>query len=259
MVNMRIIPTLVAAVFLCFFCGTTFASINATYLNTTVVLNTSTSARVVETLTLNISNSSVSQYLQDRQAINLTISDWASVLHTDLLIQHVFNPSSSIARFTLLPGPLLYSNGRYAESSLTISYVAYNITSITNVGPRKYDYTFNSSALNFEHSAGGESLPQNARFNIIIPQGTELVSIYPTPDFPPPNFIGTYNNVTLFSWYEAEPLSKFTFSYLVTQSLQDEVTTYFDSVYAGYTRQIYLFIIILVSVIAVYIYVKVFS
>lgn len=254
---MRIIPILFAAVFLCFFLGNTFASINATYLNTTVVLNTSTSARVIETLTLNISNSSVGEYLQDRQAINLTINDWATVLHTNLLIQHVFNPSSSIARFTLLPGPLLYSNGRNAEASLTISYIAYNVTSVTNVGPRKFDYTFDSSALNFEHSAGGQSLPANTRFNIIIPQGTELISIYPSPDFPPPNFLGTYNNVTTFSWYEAEPLSKFTFSYLVTQSLQDEVVTYFNSVYSGYTQQIYLFIIILASVIAVYIYVKV--
>ena len=256
---MRIIPILFAAVFLCFFFGNTFAYINATYLNTTVVLNTSTSARVIETLTINMSNSSVGEYLQDRQAINLTINDWATVLHTNLLIQHVFNPSSSIARFTLLPGPLLYSNGRNAEASLTISYIAYNITSVTNVGPRKFDYTFDSSALNFEHSAGGAIPSSKRKVQHNNTTGHRAYLNISSPDFPPPNFLGTYNNVTTFSWYEAEPLSKFSFSYLVTQSLQDEVVTYFNSIYSGYTQQIYLFIIILASVIAVYIYVKVFS
>ncbi len=256
---MRIFPILFSAILLCLLCGNAFAYLNATYLNTTVILNTSTTAKVVETLTINMSNSSVQQYLQDREAINLTLADWSSTLHTGLLIQHIFNPSSSIARFTLLPGPLLYSNGRTAQATLTITYLAYNITSVTNVGPRKFDYQLASSALNFQHSASGQSLPVDARFNIIIPKGTELVSIYPAPDFPPPNFLGSYNNVTSFSWYEAEPLSKFTFSYLVTQSLQGEVVSYFNSVYFGYSQQIFLFIIILVSVMAVYIYVKVFA
>lgn len=256
---MRIISFLFSAILLCFFVGNTSAYLNATYLNTTVILNTSTSARVVETITINMSNASVSQYLQDRQAINLTISDWASVLHTNLLIQHIFNPNASIRGFSLLPGPLQFSNGKTAQASLTIVYIAQNVATINNVGPRKFDYIFNSGALNFQHSAGGESLPVNARFNIIIPKGTQLVSIYPAPDFPPPDFLGTYANVTTYSWYEAEPLSKFTFSYLVTQSLQSEVITYFSSLYFGYTDQIYLLVIILLSIISVYIYAKVFA
>jgi hypothetical protein len=256
---MRIISALFSAIMLCFLCGNAFAYINVTYLNTTVVLNTSSTARVIETLTINMSNSSVGQYLSDREAINLTLNQWASVLHTNLLIQHVFNPASSITNFTLLPGPLLYSNSKEAQASLTISYISHNISTITNVGPRKFDYTFDSSALNFQHSAGGESLPLNARFNIIIPAGTSLVSVYPAPDFPPPNFLGTYTNVTQYSWYEGEPLSKFSFSYLVAQSPQAEVVSYFDSVYSDYTQQIYLLIIIFASVAVVYLYVKVFS
>jgi hypothetical protein len=258
MVNMRLLSILFPAIMLCFLCGNTFAYLNATYLNTTVVLSNSTDARVVETLTINMSNSSVGQYLQDRQAINLTISQWSSVLHTNLLIQHIFNPSSSISGFTLLPGPLLYSNGKSAQASLTISYLAHNISTVSNIGPRKFEYTLNGTVLNFEHSASGVSLPPNSRFNIIIPKESVLVSVYPAPDFPPPNFLGTYNNVTLYSWYESEPLSKFTFSYLVTESLQGEVVTYFQSIYFSYTQQLYLLIIILVSVMAVYIYVKVF-
>src|SRR5271155_3739589 len=131
---MRINSALFSAILLCFLFGNTFAYLNATYLNTTVILNTSTTARVVETVIINMSNSSVGQYLQDRQAINLTLSNWDSVLHTNLLIQHIFNPNSSVSKFTLLPGPLLYDNSQTAQAILTMTYVSYNITTVTNVG-----------------------------------------------------------------------------------------------------------------------------
>jgi len=243
---------------LCLLSTNIFASLNVSSLNTTVILNKSTTAEVVETFLINITNSSVGTYLQDRQAINLTLTDWRNVLHTNLLIEHIINPNSSIADFSFLPGPIITQNGGNGQAILTMRYIVYNISTVQNVGPRKFDYIFNSAALNFEHTASGESLPQNARFNIIIPKGTELVSIYPEPDYPYPNFVGTYNNVTVFSWYQSEPLSKFTFSYLVTESLQDEVTNYFTSLYANYSQQIYLLIIILVGVLSVFVYVKVF-
>jgi hypothetical protein len=244
---------------LCLLSTNVFAYLNVTYLNTTVILSKNTSAEVVETLLVNMSNSSIGQYLQDRQSINLTLSDWSTVLHTNLLIQHIFNPNSSIAGFTFLPGPIINNYGQGAQALLTMRYVAYNITTVQNIGPRKFVYTFDSAALNFEHTQSGEALPQNARFNIIIPKDTSVVSVYPEPDFPYPNFIGNYNNDTVFSWYEGEPLSEFSFSYLSTQSLQNEVTTYFSNLYENFTQQIYLLIIILASIFAVYVYVKVFA
>ena len=250
---------LLFALALCLVSANAFASMNVSYINATVILNKTTTAQVVEAVLVNISNSSISQYLQDRQAINLTLGDWGAVLHTKLLIQQVFNPNSSISNFTLLPGPIIDRTSTGGYATLTMVYKAYNIITIRNVGPRKFDYSFNSQSLNFEHTASGESLPQNTRFNIIIPKGTEIVSIYPSPDYPYPNFVGNYNNVTMFSWYASEPLSKFTFSYIVVQSLQDEVTSYFAGVYQSYTQQIYLLIIILASILAVYIYVKVFA
>ncbi len=250
---------LLCIVALCLVSAETFASMNVSYITTTAVLNRTTSARVVESVLINISNSSINQYLQDRQAINLTLGDWGTALHTKTLIQHIFNPNSSISNFTLLPGPIIDQTPNGGKATLTMVYTAYNITTIRNVGPRKFDYSFNSQSLNFEHTASGESLPQNTRFNIIISKGTEEVSIYPAPDYPYPNFVGNYNNVTTFSWYAGEPLSKFTFSYIVTQSLQDEVTSYFAGVYSAYTQQIYLALIILASILSVYIYVKVFA
>lgn len=235
------------------------AFMNVTYLNTTVILNKSGSAEVFENLLVNMSNSSVQQYLLDRQSINLTLTQWRSVLHTDLLIQHIFNPNSSIAGFTLLPGPIINNYGQGAQAIITMRYVANNITTEQNIGPRKFLYTFDGAALNFEHVGSGEALQQNARFNIIIPRGTKLVSIYPEPDFPYPNFLGNYGNATSFSWYEGEPLSAFSFSYLSTESLQEEVTKYFINLYGNFTQQIYLLLIILVSIFLVYIYVKVFA
>ena len=236
-----------------------FAYLNVTYLNTTVILNKSTSAEVVETLLVNMSNSSVGQYLQDRQSINLKLSDWSTVLHTDLLIQHIFNPNSSISGFTFLPGPIINHYGQGAQAILTMRYTAYNITTVQNIGPRKFVYTFNPAAFNFEHTKAGEALPQNARFNIIIPADTRLVTVYPEPDYPYPSFVGNYNNDTLFSWYEGEPLAEFSFSYLATESLQQEVTTYFANLYTNFTQQIYLLVIILASIFSIYVYVKVFA
>ncbi|MCL4365264.1 hypothetical protein M1590_03000 [Candidatus Marsarchaeota archaeon] len=244
---------------LCLMSANVMASMSVTYINTTAVLNRTTSAKIVETVLINISNSSINQYLQDRQAINLTLGGWGRVLHTQSLIQQVFNPNSSISNFTLLPGPIIGNAGYGGYAKLTMIYTAYNITTIRNVGPRKFDYSFNSQSLNFEHTASGEALPQNTRFNIIIPKGIEVVSVYPEPDYPYPNFGGNYNNVTMFSWYAGEPLSKFTFSYIVMQSLQDEVISYFSGVYATYTQQIYLLAIILAGVLSIYIYSKVFA
>lgn len=236
-----------------------YASMNITYVNTTVFLNQSSTAKVVETFLVKMTNSTVPTYLSDRQAINLTIGEWRQALSTDLLIQHVFNPNSSIKDFTFLPGPIISNNGQTAYAIITMSYIAYNITTVQNIGPRKFDYLFDSSALNFEHTASGEALPTDLRFNIVIPKGSEVSDLFPEPDYPYPNSEGTYNNDTLISWDEGEPLSGFTFSYIVTQSLQDEVTAYFVNMYNGYTQQIYLVTIILAGMLAVYIYAKVFA
>ena len=218
-----------------------------------------TRSQIVETVLINMSNSSVGQYLQYRQAINLTLSDWSQALHTPLLIQHIIGPGSSIDKFTFLPGPIVNQNTKSAQAILTMRYIAYNLTTMQNVGPRKFVYTFNSGALNFEHTLSGEALPPNARLNIIITKDTSLVSVFPAPDYPYPNSVGNYNNYTAFSWYAGEPLSVFSFSYLATQSLQDEVTTYFASLYSNYTQQIFLFLIILVSIFSVYVYSRVFA
>lgn len=244
---------------LCLLSGNVFAYLNVTSFNTTVILNKSSSAVIVETFLVNMSNSSVGQYLQDRQAINLTLSDWGAVLHTNLLIQHIFNPNSSISGFTFLPGPIINRYGQGAQAILTMRYVAYNITTVQNIGPRKFVYTFDSGALNFEHTVSGQALPQNSRFNIVIPVDTTLVSVYPEPDYPYPNSVGDYGNATSFSWYEGEPLSEFSFSYLSTESLQQEVTTYFSTLYGNFTQQIYLLIIILASIFLIYVYVKVIA
>ena len=52
---------------LCIISTNVFAYLNVTSLNTTVILSKNTSAEVVETLIVNMSNSSIGQYLQDRR------------------------------------------------------------------------------------------------------------------------------------------------------------------------------------------------
>ena len=57
---------------------------NATYtvshLNVTMNLNRNTSAQVNEMLTVIISNDSVNQYSTSRVALNLTLSNWQSII-----------------------------------------------------------------------------------------------------------------------------------------------------------------------------------
>ncbi len=250
---------LICFLVMCLASADIFASMNVSYLNTTVILNSSTSGRVVETVLVNITNNSISQYEQYRQSLNLTLGDWGKVLRTNLLIQHIFNPNSNVSEFEFIPGPIInrFYNGN-GQALLTMSYIAHNITTVENTGPRTFQYQFVAEALNFQHTQNGESLPENARLNIIIPKGTQANSVYPAPDYPYPRYIGNYKNVTSFTWDEGEPLQTFSFSYIYTESLQDEVTNYFSNAYTNYTHQIYLFLIVLFSILAVYIYVKVF-
>jgi hypothetical protein len=226
-------------------------------LNTTVTLSTNTSGKVVEVLTLFVSNSSIQQYKADRAALNLSLNNWNSELGTTLLTPHILNPRSSISNFTFLPGPVLIVGTSGGEATLTMSYIANNITYIKPIGPRRFEYFFNSSALNFEHTASGEQLFSNARLNMIIPNSASILSVYPSPDYPTPNLNGQYGNATMFSWYYSETLSKFVFNYVVTESLQAEVTNYFTNLYEKYSGIIYAVVIIAVALLVFYIYKKV--
>jgi hypothetical protein len=233
------------------------AYFNVTYINTTVILNSNNSAHVVESLNLFISNSSINQYLQDRPAINLSLSDWQTALGTSYLVEHILNPKSSVYAFTFLPGPISYS-GTDGNAQLTMSYYVNNVTTVQEIAPRKFQYTFNNSVFNFAHAASGATLPQIARLNIITPQNSQIVSINPVPDYPKISFVSNYTGSTTFSWYGGTLLSSFTLSYIITQSPGQEVLNYFSNVYANYTYLIYALIGILVLAVAIYLYIKVF-
>ncbi|MGA3020676.1 MAG: hypothetical protein ABSD68_01875 [Candidatus Micrarchaeales archaeon] len=233
------------------------AYFNATYLTTTVFLTNSTTARVVESIQLYIGNSSVSAYNQDRQAFNLSLNDWQKAIGSPFLVEHILNPKGSISNFTFLPGPLALVGNGGGYASLTISYEAYNVTSIIALAPRKFEYTFNSTVFNFLHTASGQSLPTNAKLTITVPIGAQIAAIYPVPDSPQQNSVGQYNS-TSFSWFSGEPLKKFTFTYIVTETPQQEVVQYFNYIYSTYTSLIYMLILLAIVAIGLYIYVKIF-
>jgi hypothetical protein len=211
---------------------TNCAYMNITFLNTTVLLGNNNSARVIEVLSLYVSNGSVGQYIADRQAVNLTLSDWQQVLNTNLLVEHILPTKSSVARFNFLPGPIEnFGNGGIAD--LVLTYSVPNVTTVTNIGPRKFEYTFNKGVFNFLHTASGEALSQNTRLNILLPSGAQIVSVYPLPDSPQVSFVGNYSG-TRFSWYSGEPLSRFNLQYVTQESLQSEVVDYFSNIYEMY-------------------------
>ncbi len=233
-----------------------FASYNVTFLNTTVILNsTNSSAKVVEILSLFISNSSISQYESARGAYNLTLSHWQTLIGSPLITEHILNPHGSIHNFAFLPGPVVPASGG-GSATMTMSYSVSNVTTVTEIAPRKFEYVFNSTVFNFQHTAGGQELPRGVRLNIIVPDGAHIVSIYPLPDYPQTSVLGTYANATVFSWYTEEPLSSFSFSYTLTESLQAEVLGYFGGLYSRHRSALYAAAVLVIALFVAYIYFK---
>ncbi|MDE1804255.1 MAG: hypothetical protein KGH59_00520 [Candidatus Micrarchaeota archaeon] len=232
------------------------AYFNVTYLNTTVVLNQNGSAHVTEALNLFISNSSIAQYQQDKQAINFTLSNWQAALGTNLLVEHILNPKSSVYGFEFLPGPINYAI-RNASSVLTMSYYVNNITTISNIAPRKFQYAFNDSVFNFVHTATGQSLPPSARLNIVVPKGAQIVSIYPVPEYPNVAFVSNYTGAPLLSWYSQDPLSTFALTYIVSESPGAEVSSFFTHIYSNYNSLLLILLGAIIIAILVYLYIRV--
>jgi uncharacterized protein YpmB len=235
--------------------GSANAYYNVTFINTTLILNGNSSAHVVETFNIYVSNSSMQQYTQNRNAVGISLSDWQNIIYTTQLTQHIINAHHSTYGFTFLPGPLITEvNG--GDTIFTMSYYVNNVTSIKNVAPRQFEYTFNDTLFNFENTANGQVLPADVRLNIIIPTGSEALLLYPLPDLPAPAVINDYKNNTAFSWFSGEPLSQFSFSFIATQSLQTEVLSYFSDIYGNYKVAIYLVVIVAIALAIVYVYLK---
>lgn len=252
---MRSLPIFVSIAFMLVIFANVRADYNITHINTTIILNKNQSAHIIETFTLYVSNSSINTYIQNRDAIGISLSDWQNILYTKLLTEHIISSSHSIYSFNFLPGPLVKSyTGGYAL--FTMDYYINNITSLSAIAPRQFEYTFNNSVFNFEQTANGEALPDNVRFNIILPSGSKAISIYPLPDSPRPNFIKNYTDIMQFSWYSGEPLSTFSFQFIITESLQEEVVNYFSVFYSTYSQQLYVLVIVLVIAFVLYIVLK---
>ncbi len=232
-----------------------YAYYNITYTNTTVILNNNQSAHVIEQFSLFVSNASLSQYASNRNAVGVSLSYWQKIIYTSTLQEHIVSSAHSIYGFEFLPGPLV-TIGNNGSAVLTMNYYINNITSVMNTAPRKFEYSFNNTFFNFENTANGQTLPYNTRLNLIVSKGDQVVTLYPLPDSPGAGFAGNYTNVTEFSWYSGEPLSSFSFSYITTQSLQNEVVSYFTGIYTNYTTLVYIAVLAIIVFVGVYIYRK---
>ncbi|MGC8478775.1 MAG: hypothetical protein ACP5NE_02515 [Candidatus Micrarchaeia archaeon] len=231
-----------------------YGSYAVTNLNTTVLLNPNTSASVKEVLTVYISNESIQQYSTDRIALNLTLSEWQSLIGP-MLTQHIINPKLGVYNFRMLPGAVT-RKGSGGEAYILMSYNVPNVTSVEQTGPRSFRYSFNPNVLNFEHGASGEVLPANTTLNIVIPAGASITSVYPVPDSPASGITNNYMNVTEVSWFYGEPLSKFTLTFVITESLQEEVARAFQGVYAYLGIFSYVIIALVILLFIIYAYVK---
>ncbi|ASI13494.1 membrane protein [Candidatus Mancarchaeum acidiphilum] len=237
-----------AVIFALLLAGNANAGYSVVHLNTTVILNTSNTAQVNEVLTVYVSNYSVKQYETDRDALNLSLSTWQGLIGPELT-QHILNSHSGVYGFKFLPGPLVPTDYGGGYANLYMTYYVKGVQLSDRVAPRVIRYTFNDSVFNFGHSLSGEYLYPNTTLTIIPPSGAKIVSIYPLPDSPSTGFSDNYKNVTEFSWYDQEPLSKFTFQYDLDTSLGFEINEFLYNTYNSKSLPIYLAIVIIVVVV----------
>ena len=222
-----------------------------TAINTTVMLNANNSAEVIEMLNVSVSGASIAQYSADRVALGLSLSDWQSLIGPSL-VQHIINPQTGVSNFKFLPGPFIGTGTQSGRSEIIMSYTVENVTHVSETAPRRFLYSFNSKVFNFEHGVSGEILPQNTTLNIVLPSRAQVTAIYPIPDSPTYGFARDYQNVSEFSWFRGEPLSKFTLNFVVTEGLEAEVFGFFSAVYAR--LGILTYVIIAVAIISFIIY-----
>ncbi|MCL4373849.1 MAG: hypothetical protein M1360_03135 [Candidatus Marsarchaeota archaeon] len=231
-----------------------YASYTVTHLNVTAQLNKNTSAYVNEVLTVKVSNDSVKQYTTNRLALNLTLSTWQSLVGP-MLVQHLVNPVRGVYNFRFLPGAI-FKNGTGNYAYLLMSYDVANATNVQQTGPRAFKYSFNTNIFNFEHGVSGEVLPANTTFTLIVPSGAVITSVYPVPDAPVSAFTTGYSNITRVSWFYGEPLSTFTFTFTLQESIETEVMNFFSGVNRALGYGLYIIIALVILGLIVYIYVK---
>ena len=233
------------------FLSYSYASYTVTNLNTTIVLNRNNTAQVTELLDVVVSNSSIPQYQTDRVALNLTLSIWQALIGPEL-VWHVLNPRLGIQNFRFLPGPLVMTSGGNGKTVMLMLYSISNVTAGEQIAPRVFMYTFNSSVFNFEHTQIGVVLSKNTTLNIILPRGSIIGQVYPIPDAPASSFSNNYKNVTKLSWSNREPLSRFSLTYEIHESLGDEVIGFFADVYG--TLGVFSYILVALVIIGLILY-----
>ncbi len=231
--------------------GFSRASYNVTNINTTVLINPNGSAYVTEVLRIRIANISVQQYTIDRSGLNLTLSNWQSLVGPGL-VPHIINKRSGIYGFGLLPGPVVLEDA-LPTANIYMHYYVSDIATITQTGPRTYNYRFNNSNLNFAQGAEGVVLGQNMRLNVIIPNDSVITTVYPLPDYPPITQNSTANEI---SWYAGEPLYEFSLVFTMKTSTTQEVLGFFGFIYSATGPAIYIIIGTVVLLFIVYTYLK---
>lgn len=255
---MKLLPNVVLAVLLVYAIASAASAAGVSYgisnINTTVSINLNGSAHVNEAITVILPNSSLAQYTIDRSGLNLTLSNWQTIVGPQL-VRHIINPHTGVYSFHLLPGPL----NRTSYGGIAVMYMTYyvsNATSVNQTGPRMLEFKFNNDVLNFAHGSGGVVLGQDTRFNILLPKSSKILSVYPLPDYPS-GFVLNETNVTEISWFGGEPLYNFNLVFQVKESLLSEVEDFFGSIYGALGVFTYIIVLVIVLLIIFYTYLKV--
>ncbi len=232
------------------------AAYTITHITTQVALNTNNTGTVRDSFTVYLTNDSVAQYQTDRSALNFTLTNWQSIVGPNL-VQHIINPRSGVYNFRLFPGPLVTTITGQQAAVIVLSYNVNNVTTVKEIAPRIFSYSFNNNVFNFVHQYSGQVLGQNTTLTVTLPHGSKLLNVYPVPDAPSNLVASNFTNVTSMTWIAQEPLSKFSLTFTTHQSIQGEVLAFFTAAYTFLGFFTYIIIIVLVLGFILYTYLKV--
>ncbi len=223
-------------------------------MNTTITLNSNTTAHVREVIDVYVSNDFYKQYENERLALNLSLSQWQSIIGSSL-VEHIVNTKYGVYNFKFLPGPLSrYRNGYVAK--LFMSYNVKNVTSYKNTAPRTFLYIFNNKVFNFKHAASGEVLSNYTTLTIILPKNAQIKDVYPASDLPAEAFSNGYTKIRSISWNKGEPLASFKLTFEITESLQNEVGKFFLAAYRYFGIFTYIILGAIILLFIFYTYLK---
>jgi len=212
-------------------------------LTVTITTNLNGTAHVKEDVRLAVQPGSAELYKQSIRSTRLTIEDWKNATGSKNLRYHVLGANFSPANTRLFPQPL--TRLQFVDTSIAVISIEYDtsgpIFTMEEVGPRRTQYTLIGHALSFENAPEGQVIPENTvlTINVLPNSRASLSAIFPRPTYPAGDSVSSSRYYMWNATGGAIPLTPMLFSFVTEESLDQEVSEYFNAVQASVTDLVF--------------------